>query len=254
MELVLVGSLQFGSTDFFCFFRIKCVLYFCVCRSSSKPEKRSLAPMSKRLSPSWETAAQRTWGKVCLLVSELQRRQNHSEFDVTDSNCVDLFQYLMHTWRWLGMRWRRALREKHLEVWRTFFWPWVRADSCVLMGRSLIVLYNNFYIIDFSLFHFKVKCARSVPAYFAETLYKAMKVTDFVEQLLFLLQQCGVLLLIQLIILLLIKCVKSTWCRVQELMTTPWSEWWWAAVRWTCWTSELHSERCLPVLFIAWSR
>lgn len=76
------------------------------------------------------------------------------------------------------MRWSRAFREKHLEVCRTFFWPWVRTDDGVLLGRPLMVLYNTFYINGFFFLHFKVKCARSVPAYFAETLYKAMKVFD----------------------------------------------------------------------------
>lgn len=88
-----------------------------------------------------------------------------------------------------------------------------------------------------------MKCARSVPAYFAETLYYAMKVKSnffFFSAAIFGLK--------------LIECVKLPRCRVQELMTTPWSEWWSAAVRWTCWTSELHSEGCLPVLFIPWSR
>lgn len=80
-------------------------------------------------------------------VSELQRGQNHVQvqFDVTG---LDLFQCLMHTWRWLGMRWRRALREKHLEVWRTSCWPWVRMDACFffLIVRPL-TRYNDFFPI-----------------------------------------------------------------------------------------------------------
>lgn len=137
----------------------------CGCRFSSKPEKRSLAPMNKRLWPSWETAAPSTWGKVGVLVSELQRRQSHSQSE--SGTCVDFFQFLMHTWRWLGMRWRRALREKHLEVWRTFFWPWVRTAACVLMGSAWMVLYSNFSSV-YSSFFFILKW--SVPGAFQLTL------------------------------------------------------------------------------------
>lgn len=156
------------------YFWIKCPLCLCGCRSSSKPEKRSLALMSKLLSPSLETAVQSTWGKVCMPVSELQRGQNHVQvqFDVTG---LDLFQCLMYTWRWLGMRWRRALREKHLEVWRTSCWPWVRMDACFFNHQTFNT--TLWWLLNCWLFsYFEVKCARSVPAYFAETLYYAMKV------------------------------------------------------------------------------
>lgn len=55
----------------------------------------------------------------------------------------------MHTWRWLVMRWRRASKEKHLEIWRPSFWPWVGADACFLITRPLILVYNHIYIVDF---------------------------------------------------------------------------------------------------------
>lgn len=42
--------------------------------------------------------------------------------------------------------------------------------------------------------------------------------------------------------------------RGQEPMMTPWSEWWWRAVRWTCSTSELSSGNCLPAPCFPWSR
>lgn len=230
-----------------CFYsRIKCVLCLCDWRPSSKLEKRSLALMSKPLSLSSETAAQSTWGKVCMPGSALQRRQYHLrvQCDVTDRTCLDLFQCLMHTWRWLAMRWRRALREKHLEVWRTSCWPWVCKEACFLIVRPLIRLYNGFYTVDFSFFLPILKW--SAPGAFQLILLRPCTT-----------QWRWTAIPISSAAILgvkLIERVKSPGCRVQELMTTPWSEWWSAAVRWTCWTSGPLSEGCLPVLFIPWSR
>lgn len=82
--------MQFGSTENFLLI-MKCVLCFCGFRLSSRLENKSLALMSKCLSPSSETAAQLTWGKVCLLVSELNRRPNHSQYDLTDTTLCGPF-------------------------------------------------------------------------------------------------------------------------------------------------------------------
>lgn len=49
-------------------------------------------------------------------------------------------------------------------------------------------------------------------------------------------------------------CILCFLLRVQALTITPWSEWWWLAVRRTCWTSELSSGGCSLALCIRWSR
>lgn len=82
-----------------------------------------------------------------------------------------LFQCLMPTWSCLDTRWRRASRGKPPDPWGTSCWPWVgRVPVLTSLPLSGGKDYNN--IVS----PFSVKCARSVPTYFAETLYYSMKV------------------------------------------------------------------------------
>lgn len=163
-------------------FRVKhcvmCSLWcFRACRSSSRPERRSSALTSKRSSPSWATAAPSISGKVRLCFWEVRWDR---EGRVCESCEPFSFQCLTLTWRWLDTKWRRALTGKHLEAWKLCSWPLVRIYTTP--PRTLLVLrpqmwsqmiFKWLHLLSFS---FAVKCARSVPAYFAETLYYAMKV------------------------------------------------------------------------------
>lgn len=101
-------------------------LLICSCRSSSRPERRSSARMSRPSSPSWETAAPSTWGKVSAGGAERPRGAG-----VHTANHVTLvyFQCLMPTWRWLDTRWRRASTGRHLETWKLCSWLSVRSHS-----------------------------------------------------------------------------------------------------------------------------
>lgn len=150
------------------------VYFICSCRSSSRPGRRSSAPMSRPSSPSWETAAPSTWGKVC---AGGARRPRGGGVHWASHVTLVSFQCLTPTWRWRATRWRRASRGRHLGTCRPCSWLLVRSHFSRRrrdhrLGTTQTTV-KRFHLPSSSS---SVKCARSVPAYFAETLYYAMKV------------------------------------------------------------------------------
>lgn len=146
------------------------MLCICPCRSSSRPERRSSAPTSRPSSPSWETAAPRIWGKVCAGGSE---RGGHARGQSHDPRLVSVFDAYM---KMTGYEMEESINRETSGNLKTLLLAVGKEALQSAQTWPLWTTRATFKRLHLLSCSSSVKCARSVPAYFAETLYYAMKV------------------------------------------------------------------------------